>query len=362
MDEIKEDIVSILSEILGPSNFAYGNTIADPPNPGLFINGHGIIGLPLSKHDADVIISKSKQSPFGKGAETLVDTSVRRSWELNPSEFSLRNPEWTRTMKSILSSVYNMLQLSGGLENMTAELYKLLVYEEGAFFKPHQDSEKTPGMFGTLVVCLPSSHQGGDVVLSHNQEKYEFKTSLHSDFGMSFAAWYSDVLHEVKPVISGYRLVLTYNMIRQNGMLAQVPPSMSGYKDRLLQPLKRYSSHALENKDQLYLAHKLEHMYTQESLRFELLKGADLARTQCLEQAAKELGFELYLATMERSIIQDDEGCSPDDETCVLKHIVTLSGSRIDEHGEFSLSDNDILNPDKFDKKDYDEKESIGYT
>ena len=44
----------------------------------------------------------------------------------------------------------------GVLSNeIDSELYKLLVYEKGSFFKKHRDSEKTRGMFGTLVVNLP---------------------------------------------------------------------------------------------------------------------------------------------------------------------------------------------------------------
>lgn len=78
-----------------------------------------------------------------------------------------------------------------------AELYKLLVYEEDAFFKPHQDSEKTPGMFGTLAVCLPSKHEGGKVQLTHNKRKVEFATAESSKFDTTFATWYSDVLREV---------------------------------------------------------------------------------------------------------------------------------------------------------------------
>ena len=48
-----------------------------------------------------------------------------------------------------------------------SELYKLLVYEPGGFFKPHRDTEKADGMFATLVVQLPSSFTGGTFVVSH---------------------------------------------------------------------------------------------------------------------------------------------------------------------------------------------------
>ncbi|KAK0708876.1 hypothetical protein B0T21DRAFT_247800, partial [Apiosordaria backusii] len=90
-----------------------------------------------------------------------------------------------------------------------AEIYKMLLYEKGALFKPHTDTEKIPGMFGTLVICLPSPHEGGDVVVTHCGQRRVFKTS---EFEQSFICWYSDVTHEVVPVTLGYRWVLTYNL------------------------------------------------------------------------------------------------------------------------------------------------------
>ena len=55
-------------------------------------------------------------------------------------------------------------------------------------------------MFGTLVVSLPSAHQGGDLVLKHCGEKKVFKTS---EWAQSFACWYSDVSHEVLRATAG---------------------------------------------------------------------------------------------------------------------------------------------------------------
>ncbi|KAK0741268.1 hypothetical protein B0T18DRAFT_432408 [Schizothecium vesticola] len=77
-------------------------------------------------------------------------------------------------------------------------------------------SERIPGVFGTLIVCLPSAHKGGDLVLRHDGETKVFQTSktcvLPSQCQPTMACWYSDIHHEVLPVTSGYRWVLTYNL------------------------------------------------------------------------------------------------------------------------------------------------------
>lgn len=72
-------------------------------------------------------------------------------------------------------------------------LYKLLLYGEGAFFKPHTDTEKLPGMYGTMVVCLPSTHSGGDVHLPHGQKNQTLSTDTGSAYDISALAWYADV-------------------------------------------------------------------------------------------------------------------------------------------------------------------------
>jgi hypothetical protein len=55
-------------------------------------------------------------------------------------------------LQSVLSKVRDGLNVASGFR---AELHNLLVYEPGGHFKPHRDSEKVPGMFGTLVVNTP---------------------------------------------------------------------------------------------------------------------------------------------------------------------------------------------------------------
>ncbi|KAK0724939.1 hypothetical protein B0H67DRAFT_451881, partial [Lasiosphaeris hirsuta] len=56
---------------------------------------------------------------------------------------------------------------------------------------------------------LPSSHEGGGLVVKHRLEEDVFKTSGTQP---SFACWYSDVSHEVLPVTFSCRWVLTSNI------------------------------------------------------------------------------------------------------------------------------------------------------
>lgn len=85
----------------------------------------------------------------------------------------------------------------------------MLVYGPGQFFLPHQDSEKTNDMVGTLVVTLPSPFRGGAMVIEHQGQRLTFPAPRQP---LSFLAFYADCRHEVRPVRDGYRIVLTYDL------------------------------------------------------------------------------------------------------------------------------------------------------
>ena len=66
----------------------------------------------------------------------------------------------------------------------------MLLYEEGAHFKPHKDTEKAPGMFATLAICLPTEHLGGDLDVKHNNKRLTWTSSKTSAFDLFFSAGY----------------------------------------------------------------------------------------------------------------------------------------------------------------------------
>jgi len=138
-DALKKDLDECLTNIESDGSFALSKAASTAPNPGLFIKSAGTIGLPLSDRDAQAIVEASHEAPFGKGEETLVDTSIRRTWEISSSDFELKNPAWQPFVESIVAEVSAGLGLDATGNGVTAELYKLLLYEEGAMFKPHQE-------------------------------------------------------------------------------------------------------------------------------------------------------------------------------------------------------------------------------
>ncbi|OAL68751.1 hypothetical protein A7D00_7317 [Trichophyton violaceum] len=297
---IKRRIHQALRSIDSKGDFACFRGLNGILDPNLHIHGlDRVVKLPLCPDDTNAIIDVCHRSPFGKGEETLVDTSVRKCWELNTTEFDIKAPGWANYMKKIVADVGKGLGVADKVSSIRADPYKLLIYEKDAFFLSHQDSPKADGMFATLVVCLPTKHEGGEIFLNHQGKSMQFKTSTTSMAGFSYAAWYSDVFHEIKPITTGHRLVLTYNLILEG--TDNVPSAPSSESKALRNVLKFWKPRA-EDDGPYLLLYKLSHMYTNSSLSFQSMKGSDRPRMAELQAACEELGFNLYLGNVEREV------------------------------------------------------------
>lgn len=77
-------------------------------NPGLQVAG-SLIPLLLVDRDASTIKSKCEQAPFGRGDDTVVDRSVRRTWQLDAGHFRCSNPAWPAFLDSVLRETVQKL-------------------------------------------------------------------------------------------------------------------------------------------------------------------------------------------------------------------------------------------------------------
>lgn len=135
-EALKEQFQNALEPIGAAAQFAGFGDLPQMPPPDLMVKDIGIVGLPLCNAQAKELIQKSHQAPFGKGSDTIIDTSVRKTWEINADQLEFRRPgnAWDSFVQGLEKRIRTELDLTA---NVRAELYKLLIYEEGAMFKPH---------------------------------------------------------------------------------------------------------------------------------------------------------------------------------------------------------------------------------
>jgi hypothetical protein len=172
----------------------------------------------------------------------------------------------------------------------------LLLYGPGQFFVPHQDSEKDDAMVGSLAVTLPSSFTGGDLVVHSGTGTQRYRSSRTA---LSLVAFYADCRHEIQRVRSGYRIVLTYNLLLRgepaagSEVDAATHDGVASFLDEhFTTPIERRWRTTGPPEDRpSRVVYLLDHEYTRRGIHWSRLKGGDATRA-----AADRIDCEVVLA------------------------------------------------------------------
>lgn len=249
-----------------PRAFCTGELLECPPCS-LFIPTSGmLLQTPLNPAKLKQLIDSGccERAPMGKGTETVVDRNERDCWRmmlgmdvvLSNLNFNMLFTESSDAGVATPLDRVRDCMVPG--RKVIAQPYSLLIYEAGGKFSPHRDTLRGVNHFGSLVVNLPvasgNGTKGGELELilptpitkkaMRTMDKYELfvdpvdphpsykpskklkeesrdddnelitrKTiSLPNQEGITWTAFFSDILHEVKPVTKGYRVSLTYHL------------------------------------------------------------------------------------------------------------------------------------------------------
>lgn len=304
---ITRELAEIIPTIRSHGDF-YAMGQSEIAMPNLEVEGVGRISLPLLPVQAEQLIAIAARAPYGRGEETLVDPQVRRTWQIAADGVHLAGHSWTETLDAVVARVAAGLGVTGPV---SAELYKLLVYDAGSFFVEHRDTEKAPGMFATLVVVLPSACSGGELIVRHRGREVCLDLYCSDSAQMSFAAFYADCVHEVRPVTSGFRLTLVYNLTRSGRRQPAVPPAYDKEQAAITALLRRWvvSKGSPDDSTPEKLIYPLEYAYTPAELAFGGLKNADAAAAAVLVRAAEAAACDLHLALVSIEEFGSAENC-----------------------------------------------------
>lgn len=294
MPGLASDLAAALSTVHRPGDFVTCGR-ADLAPPVLEVEGVGPVALPLLPVQAEDLIAAAERAPYGRGPSTLLDTDVRRTWQMDASRVRLAGRAWSSTLDAIVARAAAGLGVEGPVE---AQFYKLLLYAGGDFFLPHRDTEKAPGMFASLVIVLPSAAAGtgGALIVRHKDREERLDLVPDDPAELRFAAFYADCVHEVTPVASGHRLTLIYNLIRPGTGRLPLAPDHTEQAAAIAALLRNWSA---DDDAPVKLIVPMEHAYTSAELGPDALKGADAAAAGVLTAAAAASACALHLALVE---------------------------------------------------------------
>lgn len=356
-----------------PSPF-YAEHTLDPRIFDIKIEGLGPISMPLERHEIERLLSVSSAAKFGLREKTLLDKKVRDTQEIPADKLRVRYDK--KAMSSMLASMRDAMGLPENA-TLTPHLHNMLIYGPGQFFKKHQDSEKVDGMVATLVVVLPSPHIGGDLLIRHVNEEHRFVSENLDGETLQCIAFYADCQHEIDKIKQGYRVALTYNLALESTLS---PSREKKHANPALEKALKAYFHREEGQDAKppKLVYFLDHSYTEHSLKWDLLKGADRKNAEALRSAAEHLGLtpHLALAEIHESWTADDgydrryggrydEEYDPEpgeliDGSTVLSHWLDAAGKKL-PYRELSVSEDELCWTKDTEKSDLINSEHEGW-
>ncbi len=325
--EYGDDEFCVQSELL--SNIYISKAIL---NTLVFVDDFPVGKIPFDEDAVRCLISRANPALFGKGNETVFDPSVRRAKSINGQHFTLTAAEENEYHFTNFADFLKFGMPGRDSQKFDRmEFQKIHIYQEGDFFLPHVDTVTEANHVGTLVWVLPTPHTGGELVISHDGKQVIFdsakliseaKSDEKQQFGF-YCYFYSDCLHEVKPVKSGIRVALQFKLLAgvtstPKGVqcvesvvkLLNGPPSGSRHlARRFFNTLKQMTCpdpdsekadcdpdseeadwDPIEDQD---IGIILSHLYANTGVKPEYLKGRDLGLYNMLQEAGVE-SLELF--------------------------------------------------------------------
>jgi hypothetical protein len=299
---------AVLSRVKQPGDFFVWGTV-EMPMPRVEVEGAGTLSFPVPDGQIAAIVRRAKRAPYGRGQETIVDTSVRKVWQVAPGKVKIGGKSWAANFETILSKVRAGLGCEDA--SVSAELYKLLVYDRGGFFLAHRDTEKTEGMFGTLVVTLPSTYRGGALRIRHAGREVTVDTNTVDPSELSYVAFYADCEHEALPVREGNRICLAYNLVQKHSKSRHRILQAPEYESQITEAAAILDQFLRAPDAPAKIAWLLDHQYSPAGLSFLALKGADAAKARVLVQAAARAQCAAHLAIVH---IGESGAAEPEDD------------------------------------------------
>ena len=284
-------LIELLESIDRPGDYCVGGNL-HLPMPQITLKNVGVLSFPVPQVQIDALVEMAERAPYGKGTKTLMDTSVRDCWQIDARRIHITGKAWTDSFKQIMELVSEGLGLKQG--QLDAKLYKLLIYKEGGFFAAHRDTEKVRGMIATLSLSLPTPGEGGELSIRHAGQETVFDMNVQEPSELSYAAFYADCLHEVRPVTKGHRISLVYNLFIRSGKKWTGAPDYTGLTDKVRECLIDWVDSATTDK----IVWMLDHSYSEEGLSFDTLKGTDAAVAQVLGKAADHASCDMHAAVL----------------------------------------------------------------
>ncbi|KAI1088129.1 hypothetical protein F5B19DRAFT_499333 [Rostrohypoxylon terebratum] len=277
----------------------YCNPVAlrwDSSNPSA-LNSHCKLVVPLepsTSNNFTNLIADMTAAANNNDEENKSDEEYKKALQFDASQFSTNfSPYACEIIDAVAQFLLpEFIEDDDECTAVKAELCNLIVCAspsgaiQGYVDTPRSDS------FGSLVVCLPITYEGGQLEVQRNGKTttFDWAGQASSQPVVKWAAFYKDCKLKMHEVRSGYCVLLTYNLydVRGNGHLTDHCNVLDITQTPLYRHLRPVFDQSLFLPNGGYLGFYTRHHYPHTSIGTsfrvpENLKGIDMALWECFQ-------------------------------------------------------------------------------
>ncbi|KAK0716559.1 hypothetical protein B0T21DRAFT_454336 [Apiosordaria backusii] len=322
---LKRDIFAALDSISSCGNFATtgylnqaGHNDSDirPPDHDLpFVEGYGEIGHKRNWAGTELEVRELIEKYAMPNCKLATHDDFRNNLlKLDTTQFT-EGLSWRDFVHDkIRPRVCQELGVSPHVAvSVRAKIRNIVLQQRGPINQVQLSSDPSPDVFGTLVVCRPGfTLDSGDILLTHHGKHMVYRTM---ESAWSYAAWYSQVDHEIRPLSGGSRIMMVFDLSFDSREPSTHRPSTATMTvpqaDKIRVALRPWlESHQAPNAlDCLY--YPLEYTYSDNMVWPGSLRFRDRARAQVLDELASgpDFPFEVFIAEVHE---EKPKTCDPD--------------------------------------------------
>ena len=177
--------------------------------------------------DTAALLAHCTKAKFGDASQRTnrKDPNVRVASELATGAWELCDlgrglPHFLSALRDRASCAGVQAALVGDRRVVELVPQKVNVDDAGGIFaeRIHTPTDARH-MVGTVLVCLPSSHLGGALVVKHKNadSRFDFANESGGAGVVQWAALYSDCLYTVEQVTAGCSVTIAYSILARKG-------------------------------------------------------------------------------------------------------------------------------------------------
>ncbi|KDQ11212.1 hypothetical protein BOTBODRAFT_177464 [Botryobasidium botryosum FD-172 SS1] len=307
-----EDVLSKIkvNTITSTGFFLKQYPISKTPNPRLRLGTDelGTIDLPLREPHAKHIISSFEN---GSAIARQVEGGA---WEVDAAHIRIDNDAWSMFVTGATKDMCAGLGVKYNSKKLNARLRKLSLYTPGSHV--HQ-----PDSFSSMLIVLPSAFMGGVVHFSHNGTSTPVDISSGSLSTTSILSWFMGIIHRIEPLTSGYRIALSFELIRSLDSPRPSAAEPAHLTLRLRDALSTWKQNPYSGLSRI--TYLLDTRLAHPTLAKDKLKVTDSRVVSAVAPIAKELGFCLGLGLLDRSPLNVPRGTKT-----LIRQIMAIGGGR----------------------------------